>query len=508
MQVASAKMACFFPADARTVFEICRPGESVAAEVRVRNPETAFAVLPLSSAASMSSLADVMVSLEVQCPQFDALLFQEAILVLPDPMAAVAALLPYLQPKGALLLTLPQDWCERQRITQGKASLIAALEAVLNDGPLQGSNLVVDCAVLVPVTTGTVSHLVVRAARRGSFNRFYIGAMTLRPAGGCNDTRVDLPNAFLETLPGVRTSAAVDHITGVQPLAGERQIAILQRRISGPADIPNLKGLLKQGYLLVAEFDDHPQYWPAMEQNQHLTFRGVHAVQTSTEFLSGELCRYNSEIAVFPNQIASMPAPKPLRTDGRIALFFGAFNRSKDWQPLVAPLNRILSANRGRVGVQVVHDRAFFDALETDTKAFLPTCGYDGYIQALRRCDIGLLPLEDTLFNRSKSDLKFIECAAHGVVALASPVVYGDTVRDGDTAVLFRSPEEFTDRLTRLIEEGDWRHGIAKRAYGYVRDHRLLAQHFRKRLDWYQSLLDRKEELDARLYERVPELRP
>ena len=171
------------------------------------------------------------------------------------------------------------------------------------------------------------------------------------------------------------------------------------------------------------------------------------------------------------------------------------------------PLNRLLGEHPGRIDVQVVHDRAFFDALATTDKRFTPTCDYDGYIDVLRRCDVALLPLNDTLFNRCKSDLKFIECAAHGVVALASPTVYAGSVRDGVTGLLFHSPADFLEKLRGLVVDPRMRTAIAGRAYEYVRDHRLLAQHFRKRLSWYESLLARKEELDARLFERLPELR-
>lgn len=504
MTVTAARLVSLLPADARAVLELGRPDQSVAARVRLRNPAAAFALLPLTSPGS-----DLMaLPGSPSAGPFDALLVHDAVPPVPDPLAAAAAALPHLKPGGPLLMVLTKDWCERQRTAQSKTSLIAAIEAALNSGPLHDSGLEVDCAALVPGADGAVEHLVVRAAQRGSFRRLYIGAMTLRPAGACNDTRIDLPNACLETVPGLRVKSSVEHVSNVERLSGERRIAILQRRIAGAGDIGGLRGLLREGYLLVSEFDDHPDHWPEMVRNRHLTFRGVHAVQTSTDFLAGELRRHNPELAVFPNQIATLPPLRRPRPDGRLGLFFGAFNRGEDWQPLLEPLNRILAANRGRVGVQVVHDRAFFNALETDTKAFMPTCGYDGYIQALRRCDIGLLPLNDTLFNRSKSDLKFIECAAHGVAALASPVVYEDTIRDGDTGVLFHSPGAFAERLTRLIEDTEWRTGIVGRAYAYVRDHRLMALHFRKRLDWYNSLLDRKEELDARLYERVPELRP
>lgn len=505
MSPVAAKLAALIPVDACTVFEMCRSGDSVAQRFRLRNPTTAFMIesLPLSR-----SLDDLARGLATVSRPFDAVLLHEDVLQRPDPFAVLATVLPHLRADGSLLMVLPWAWCEQRRIAAGGASVIAAIEAALADGPLRDSGLGVDCAARITRTDDGVPRLIVRAVRKKVFRRLYLGAMTLRPAGACNDTRIDLPNAFLETIPGVRCTTSVEHILNSARLSGERRIAILQRRIASPADLPDLKGLLREGYLLVSEFDDHPNHWPNMVRNQYLTFRGVHAVQTSTDFLAGELRGHNPEIQVFPNQIATLPPPRQPRADGRLALFFGAFNRGGDWRPLMGPLNRILAANRNRIGVQVVHDRAFFDALDTENKAFIPTCGYDVYIQALRRCDIGLLPLNDTLFNRSKSDLKFIECAAHGVAALASPVIYAETLRDGDTGVLFHSPAEFAAGLTRLIEDADWRAGIAANAYGYVRDHRLMAQHFRKRLDWYHSLLDRKEELDARLYERVPELRP
>lgn len=508
MSPVAAKLARQIPGDARAVLELCRPGETVAAWFGLRNPATVFTTLPMVDLSEPESLRQQLDSLGLR---FDAVLLHADVWTLSaDPVALVATLLPHMQPGGTLLAAVPLAWCEERRAALGMTSVIAAFEATFAPLPVQDGGLLVDCAARLVDETNGSAQLVMRAVRRqdGRIRRLYIGAMTLRPAGACNDTRIDLPNAFLETIPGVRCHAAVEYVSSPIRLPGEQRIALLQRRITGPADLPDLKALLREGYLLVSEFDDHPNHWPNMVQNRYLTFRGVHAVQTSTQFLADELRGHNPEIAVFPNQIALLPPPRQPRTDGRVVLFFGAFNRGKDWRPLIGPLNHILSANRQRIGVQVIHDRAFFDALDTDNKAFLPTCDYETYIRALRRCDIGLLPLNDTLFNRSKSDLKFVECAAHGVVALASPVIYDESVRDGETGVLFHSPGEFAERLARLVDDTEWRAGIAANAHDYVRQHRLMAQHFRKRFAWYRSLWDRKDELDARLYDRVPELRP
>ena len=33
----------------------------------------------------------------------------------------------------------------------------------------------------------------------------------------------------------------------------------------------------------ISEFDDDPDHWPAIKDNNYLNFRGTHAVQTSTK---------------------------------------------------------------------------------------------------------------------------------------------------------------------------------------------------------------------------------
>src|SRR5262249_6457079 len=155
---------------------------------------------------------------------------------------------------------------------------------------------------------------------------------------------------------------------------------------------------------------------------------------------------------------------------------------------------------------QVVYDRQFFDALQTPARAFEPFSPYERYEELLRACDVALLPLEPTRFNRMKSDLKFLECAGHGVVALASPTVYERTLVDGRTGFLFRSPEECGARLRELIDGRELRRRVAQEAFAWVRDHRLLSRHYRPRHAWYLQMLDQLPRLDRQLRERVPEL--
>jgi glycosyltransferase involved in cell wall biosynthesis len=159
-----------------------------------------------------------------------------------------------------------------------------------------------------------------------------------------------------------------------------------------------------------------------------------------------------------------------------------------------------------RVRIQVILDRPFFDALQTPYKAFEDWCQYDRYQEILHRCDVALLPLNPTRFNQFKSDLKFIECAGHGVAVLASPTVYAASVRPEETGLLFDSPAEFEQQLERLLSDRDLRLRLRSNAYQYVAQSRLLAQHYHKRYDWYTQLLDQLPALTAQLRRRTPEM--
>ena len=117
----------------------------------------------------------------------------------------------------------------------------------------------------------------------------------------------------------------------------------------------------------------------------------------------------------------------------------------------------------------------------------------------LGQCEISLMPLGDTPFNRAKSDLKFIEAGACRVAALASHIVYGDSIEDGRTGLLFRDADELRDRLLRLVAMPDLARGLGDAARHYVAGERMLAYQVAPRIAWYRSLWARRAELNSAL---------
>ena len=72
--------------------------------------------------------------------------------------------------------------------------------------------------------------------------------------------------------------------------------------------------------------------------------------------------------------------------------------------------------------------------------------------------DIGLAPLAYHRFNRSKSDLKFLEYSALGIPVVASDFgPYGESVIHGVTGFLVKHPHEWSRYLRDLVNDDDMR---------------------------------------------------
>lgn len=322
--------------------------------------------------------------------------------------------------------------------------------------------------------------------------------------------RIFDPDDFCRTLPGffARQEANIELAAAPQD---EISLLLCQRlRLGNEAWEQLARFSLAEGHLLVAEWDDDPRVFGMDEAERALLFTGAHAVQVSMESLAADVRAYNPHVFVMENQLARLPEPRVYDDCAPVTIFFGALNRQADAAEMLPALNEVLRLYGGGVRVKVAADASFFERLTLEAKELITDGAdaggivpYEVYERALHTSDIALLPLADTPFNRRKSDLKFLECAAHGAVVLASPIVYGATVEDGRTGMIFRSVEEFSEKLSRLIEDAPLRRRMAAKAYEYVREKRLLSAHYEERVHFYRSLAARKVALDEELRTRL-----
>jgi glycosyltransferase involved in cell wall biosynthesis len=310
----------------------------------------------------------------------------------------------------------------------------------------------------------------------------------------------------LRSDPGVLTQIGASEIA--RPSADIPRIFILHRPLlSGRQGAQVIGKLLSEGWIIVTEFDDHPDHFGMLDAADQFAFTGVHAVQVSTPALATILRAHNPEVAVFPNTIRALPEPRNFLEPQVLTMFFGALNRERDWAPLIPVLNEVAQKAGDRLRFSVVHDQGFFDALHTPHKQFAPTCDHETYLGLLGQCEISLMPLADTPFNRAKSDLKFIEAGACRVAAVASHVTYADSIEDGHTGLLFHGADELRDRLLRLVAMPELARALGDAARQYVASERMLAYQVAHRIAWYRSLWARRDELNQALQSRVAELR-
>jgi len=449
-----------------------------------------------------------------------------------DPAAAIRAAAPLLAPDGVLLLDLPNaaHWRVAERLLAGSpapppagaVTLGRLLESLRAAGlvPLDLPPEIPEIAEArafagrVSPAIGDIEAYLSRAARPRWLLRaatrpprpLALLAHVLKPVGGVNEVRVDLPLGALATRPGI--SLRIGQQPEAPQAAGDTpRVLVLHRRLlSSPQAPAFVQHFRRRGWIVVQEFDDDPSHWPVIAASGHFAFRGVHAVQTTTTRLGALFREFNVEVAVFPNTVAELPLPANFRDTSRLTLFLGALRREADTAPFLPALNEVLEEAEGRLAVEVVFDRAAFDALRTPHKRFHPLLPYPAYRRLMAGCEIAFLPLADTPFNNCKSDLKFVEAGAHGLCCLASPVVYGATIRDGETGLILREPAELAAVLRRLLADPARAKAIGAAARDWVRQNRMTASQVPTRLAWYHGLWDRRAELDAALLRRAPEI--
>ena len=286
--------------------------------------------------------------------------------------------------------------------------------------------------------------------------------------------------------------------------------AVIIQRIGVPdlaAYKASIRTMIERGWIVVAEFDDHPDLVnavhgrPPSDAMWH-SLRLAHAVQTSTPALADAFRLHNPKVAFFPNAAFRLgPAPDERPRDPVLKVFYGALNRERFSSRVGAAL-ATLGARRPDVQFVVVHDRAFFEGLGAANKIFHPALPYEQYLATMESCDVALMPLEGGPGEIYKSDVKFVEASSLGLATLASPPVYGATILDGVTGVIVPDVEGWAGALDALTSDRDRLRRVAMAAYSYVKQQRQFAAQVEHRLAWYRHLWDERLALTRALSAR------
>lgn len=108
--------------------------------------------------------------------------------------------------------------------------------------------------------------------------------------------------------------------------------------------------------------------------------------------------------------------------------------------------------------------------LPVELKLFASQIQMEGFVdyqklpERIASVDINLAPLTDTIFNRAKSENKWVEAALVQTVTAASNLgAFAEMVQDGEDGVLCRDEAEWLEKLQWLIDDEPARKAIAGR---------------------------------------------
>ncbi|HVY31807.1 MAG TPA: methyltransferase domain-containing protein [Polyangiaceae bacterium] len=216
------------------------------------------------------------------------------------------------------------------------------------------------------------------------------------------------------------------------------------------------------------------------------------AVQYSVPELERLYGALNRRGRVFLNQLASVP-PLRDRAGSELTLGWGgSAGHLEDLAEIAPALIELLQRHPRVVLCLMCSDRIWqlFDSVPAERKRRTPVGSIEQYYAFVGSLDIGLAPNRDKGFNRARSDVKFLECAAYGAVAVVQRLTpYLNSVVHGENGFLYQTTSELVALLERLIDDADERARLRRNAHAYVTGERQQGPHAAERLAFYAEIL-------------------
>lgn len=196
---------------------------------------------------------------------------------------------------------------------------------------------------------------------------------------------------------------------------------------------------------------------------------------------AGAKYAYVVENALDPETIITaqnLPTTRTSETDGIVRIVYGSgtSTHNVDFQQAADAILNVLKANKHvhfRL-VGVLELPASFDAVKSQIER-VELCPYKDYLKVLSECDISLAPLEDYVFNYSKSNIKYIEASILGMPSVCSPLpTFSRVIEHGVNGFLCQTPAEWEEILLKLVHSAELRNEVGSHSQTTVLNHYSL----------------------------------
>jgi len=272
-------------------------------------------------------------------------------------------------------------------------------------------------------------------------------------------------------------------------------IAIMQRQYKADVFYPIL-AMKKNGTKLIYEIDDDlfnvPDWNPAskvlgkkaVQDNIKYFLSNVHAIFTTTEHLKNLYKNYCEHIYVLPNSIDFKVINKaPCNSAKRVITWQGSQSHDRDVSLMLPALKEV--AKRNDVFIKLWQIKT--DIPEAYQVPYVP---FAAFYQMFSQLDgyLGLAPLTTVFFNKSKSNLKWLEYTVHGMATIASKVgPYADSIEDGKTGILIEDNHDWLDAINYLLDNPEKHAELVKNAMDVVKEKYDMAKNY---VMWENAIKD------------------
>lgn len=317
-------------------------------------------------------------------------------------------------------------------------------------------------------------------------------------SGGCAFYRMELPAAMAaqENLP-VEISSGLPGKDGkdgtevdFDVLAERYDVVVIQRPLR-QVIVDAIPGIKERGVTVVVEVDDdftslhrdNQAYWtthpdnPSAEYNRECVTQACliadHVIVTTPHLFT--VYGRHGRASIIPNFVPSF----------LLSWNFLKRNRTCGWTGAVSTHPHDLQCAGNGVALAVEETRAAFlvvgdpDGVQKALRLRRPVHATGwmpivDYYKEIGRLEVGIVPLENSPFNRGKSNLKGLEYAATGVPFVASPLPEYSYLHRKGAGILARQPRDWFHALTELLSDKDKRVENAERGRETVKQNYVL----------------------------------
>lgn len=268
-----------------------------------------------------------------------------------------------------------------------------------------------------------------------------------------------------------------------------------------------------KGAKLVLDIDDDPfsvdekhpdhAYHKQHEAMMRMEIGTADEVIVSTEPLKKIVEKINPNVTVIQNAIDTSiwDFPKKTHKSKRIRLgWIGSASHLADRSVIQDAIHVIM---KKYPEVDFYHaGMCIVDGKENREFSFAGTKGYEEYPQFLNslKLDIAIAPIKNTRFNRSKSNIKWLEHAMLKTPMVLSDVTpYSTSVTHGEDGFLAKTTNDWVKYLSLLIESKELREKIGENAYKKVTTDWTIE----KQLPKYEKLFKRLMPKNITVYTSV-----